>query len=46
MSVHGKSEKKSRAIIEVADEMDTSYEEVKKDLNALSKEEQISVLNK
>ncbi|XP_050376984.1 protein THALLO [Argentina anserina] len=45
MSVHGKSEKKSQEIIEVADDMDTAYEEVKKDLNALSKEEQISVLN-
>lgn len=46
MSVHGKSVKKSRAIIEVADDMDTAHEEVKKDLNALSKEEQLSVLNK
>lgn len=46
MSVHGKSEKKSRVILEVADDMGTAYEEVKKDLNALSKEEQLSVLNK
>ncbi|XP_061988204.1 protein THALLO isoform X2 [Rosa rugosa] len=45
MSVHGKSEKKSRVILEVADDMGTAYEEVKKDLNALSKEEQLSVLN-
>ncbi|KAL6180688.1 hypothetical protein ACLB2K_047348 [Fragaria x ananassa] len=45
MSFHGKSDKKSQAIIEVADDMDTAHEEVKKDLNALSKEEQLSVLN-
>jgi U3 small nucleolar RNA-associated protein 3 len=31
--------------IEAKDDRDTAYEEVKKDLNALSKEEQMSVLN-
>ncbi|EXB55208.1 Something about silencing protein 10 [Morus notabilis] len=44
MSVKGKSTRKSSFGKEVADDKGTAYEEVKKDLNALSREELMDVL--
>ncbi|XP_021801342.1 something about silencing protein 10-like [Prunus avium] len=44
ISRKGKSTKKSPMGIEVSDDMGTAYEEVKKDLNSLSKEEKMDVL--
>lgn len=44
ISAKGKSSKKTRVRKEVLDDMGTAYEEVKKDLNALSREEQMDVL--
>ncbi|KAL5574728.1 hypothetical protein UlMin_016427 [Ulmus minor] len=44
MSAKGKDTRKSSLKKEVADDVDTAYEAVKKDLNALSKEELMDVL--
>ncbi|KAK1587818.1 hypothetical protein Q3G72_017121 [Acer saccharum] len=44
ISVKGKSTRKSPPRKETEDDIGTTYEEVKKDLNALSKEEQMDVL--
>lgn len=44
ISVKGKSTTKPRASKEAIDDTGTSYEVVKKDLNALSKEEQMDVV--
>lgn len=44
ISRKGKITKKSPMGIEVSDDMGTAYEEVKKDLNSLSKEEKMDVL--
>lgn len=44
MSVKGKSTRKSSLEKELADDKGTAFEDVKKDLNALSKEELTNVL--
>lgn len=44
MSVKGKGTKKSSLKTDEASDVGTAYEEVKKDLNALSREEQMDVL--